>query len=85
MAHHFDVFHPSDTIDTATFVDGAGRVVQTQNDASLFRGAGQAAETGVIVSGATIFDALGRPITQYNPTKSTKAFGVYEDSAPFDP
>jgi YD repeat-containing protein len=84
LAHHFDVFHPSDTIDTATFVDGVGRVVQTQNDASLFRGAGQAAETGVLVSGTTIFDALGRPITQYNPTKSTKAFGVYEDSAPFD-
>ena len=84
VAHHFDVFHPGDTIDTAAFVDGIGRVVQTQNDASLFRGAGQAAETGVIVSGATIFDALGRPITQYNPTKSTKPFGVYEDSAPFD-
>jgi RHS repeat-associated protein len=84
VAHHFDVFHPGDTIDTAVFVDGTGRVVQTQNDASLFRAAGQAAETGVIVSGTTIFDALGRPITQYNPTKNTKPFGVYEDSAPFD-
>jgi RHS repeat-associated protein len=84
VAHHFDVFHPNDPIDTATFVDGTGRVVQTQNDASLFRGAGQTAETGVIVSGGTIFDALGRPLAQYNPTKSTKPFGVFEDSAPFD-
>jgi RHS repeat-associated protein len=84
VAHHFDFFHPLDTIDTASFVDGTGRVVQTQNDASLFRGAGQTAETGVIVSGTTIFDALGHPVTQYNPTKSTKPFGVYEDAAPFD-
>ncbi|MDQ1495831.1 MAG: hypothetical protein QOG69_2314, partial [Actinomycetota bacterium] len=82
VAHHYDSFHPGDTIDTATFVDGTGRTVQTQQDASLFQGAGRAAQVGVIVSGTTIFDALGRPVTQYNPTKSTKAFGVYEADAP---
>ena len=84
VAHHFDVFHPGDPINTAAFVDGTGRVVQTQQDASLFTAAGQPALTGVIVSGTTIFDAFGRPVVQYNPTRSTKPFGVYEDAAPAD-
>ena len=82
VAHHYDAFHPGDTIDTATFADGTGRVVQTQHDASLFNGGGQAASVGVIVSGVTIFDALGRPVRQYNPTRSTKPFGTFENAAP---
>ncbi len=32
VAHHYDSFHPGDTIDTATFVDGTGRVVQTKHE-----------------------------------------------------
>ncbi len=82
VAHHYDAFHPTDTIDTAAFADGVGRVVQTQNDATLFNGGGQAATVGVIVSGATIFDALGRPVRQYNPTRSTKPFGTFETNSP---
>jgi len=82
VAHHYDAFHPQDTIDTATFVDGTGREVQTQRDATLFQGATSSPVNGVVVSGATFIDALGRTVAEYNPTRSTKQFGVYEDAAP---
>ena len=81
VAHHYDAFHPNDTIDTAAYADGVGRVVQTQQDASLFNGGGQAT-TGVIVSGATIFDAFGRPVQQYNPTRGIQPLGTFEDESP---
>jgi YD repeat-containing protein len=82
VAHHYDAFHPADTIDTAAFADGIGRVVQTQNDATLFNGAGQAPTVGIIVSGATIFDALGRPVQQYNPTRGTTPLGTFDTNSP---
>jgi len=72
VAHHYDAFNPGDTIDTVSFVDGSGRTTQTKRDASLFVTAGQPAMTSRIVSGATNFDALGRPIEQFNPTKDTQ-------------
>ena len=82
VAHHYDAFHPGDTIDTAAFADGVGRVVQTQNDASLFDGGGQPATAGMIVSGATFFDALGRPYRQYNPTRGTTPLGTFDTNSP---
>jgi RHS repeat-associated protein len=82
IAHHFDVFHPSDTIDTATFVDGTGRVVQTKRDAAVFQGAGSAAQVGIVASGTTTYDALGRPTNQYNPRSSTAPMGTFDDAAP---
>ncbi|HSB85974.1 MAG TPA: SpvB/TcaC N-terminal domain-containing protein, partial [Ilumatobacteraceae bacterium] len=85
VAHHYDAFHPGNTIDTAAFADGVGRVVQTQQDARLFEGADQAAVDGVIVSGATFFDAFGRPVAQYNPTVGTDPLGTFEYDAPADP
>jgi RHS repeat-associated protein len=85
VAHHYDAFNPGDTIDTVTFVDGTGRKTQTKRDASLFVTPGQPAETGMIVSGATNFDALGRPIEQFNPTRDTQAQTVYETLVPPGP
>jgi RHS repeat-associated protein len=85
LAHHYDAFNPGDTIDTVTFVDGTGRTTQTKRDASLFVTPGQAAVTGRIVSGATNFDALGRAIEQFNPTRDTKAPTVYETLVPTGP
>jgi RHS repeat-associated protein len=85
VAHHYDAFNPGDTIDTVTFVDGTGRTTQTKRDASLFVTPGQAAVTGRIVSGATNFDALGRAIEQFNPTRDTKAPTVYETLVPTGP
>lgn len=85
VAHHYDAFNPGDTIDTVTFVDGTGRTTQTKRDASLFVTPGQSAVTSRIVSGATNFDALGRPIEQFNPTKDTVAQTTYEALVPAGP
>ncbi|MCP4376494.1 MAG: hypothetical protein GY794_10020 [bacterium] len=85
VAHHYDTFNPGDTIDTVTFVDGTGRTTQTKRDASLFVTPGQPAVTRRIVSGATNFDALGRPIEQFNPTRDTQAPTVYETLVPAGP
>ena len=82
VAHHYDVFHPGDTIDTAAFADGVGRTVQTQQDARIYHGGGVPTTVGVIVSGSTFFDALGRPVAQYNPTTGTDPLGTFEYDAP---
>lgn len=82
IAHHFDVFHPNDTIDTATFVDGIGRVVQTKRDAAVYQGPGKPALTSVVASGTTKYDALGRAVSTYNPFVSTKPMGQYDDTQP---
>ena len=81
VARHYDAFNPNDTIDTAAYADGVGRVVQTQQDAALFNGGGPA-DVGVIVSGATIFDAFGRPAQQYNPTRGIQPLGTFENNSP---
>ncbi|HET8946568.1 MAG TPA: RHS repeat-associated core domain-containing protein, partial [Candidatus Polarisedimenticolia bacterium] len=67
VAHHFDVFHPADTIDTVAFVDGTGRTTQTKQDATFFKGAGAPAAPGMAVSGAVEYDALGRVLKQWYP------------------
>jgi len=85
VARHYDAFNPGDTIDTVTFVDGIGRTTQTKRDASLYVSAGRPAMTGRIVSGATIFDSLGRPIKQFNPTRDTEAQTTYEALVPTGP
>ncbi|MEU9856258.1 SpvB/TcaC N-terminal domain-containing protein [Streptomyces sp. NPDC047974] len=55
-----------DTIDTVTFADGLGRVVQTKKDAAVD---GQDVMT---VSGRTVFDALGRVAKQHYPVTEPK-------------
>lgn len=73
MAHHFDAFHPDDTIDTVTFVDGIGRTTQTKQDATLFQGAADTAAVGMAVSGAVAYDALGRAVKQWYPIEEVPA------------
>ncbi len=69
LAHHYDAFHPNDTIDTARFIDGIGRETQTKQDAAVFRGAGQAAQNEMVVSGAAAYDALGRAVKEWYPVE----------------
>lgn len=68
VARHHDAFNAdgdpvNDTIDTTTFVDGVGRVVQRKQDALVDGVAGPS----VIVEGAVDFDALGREVTIWYP------------------
>lgn len=77
LAKHFDPAHPGNLLETATFVDGLGRVVQTKKDGAIFMGANVADEEVMIVSGADRFDAFGRTIQRYYPTTEAKgATGV---------
>lgn len=71
-ARHADAFRP-DTIDTVTFADGTGRIVQTKVDATVFTGAATAAADVQQVSGAIEYDALGRPVREWYPVTAPKA------------
>jgi len=85
VAHNFDVRHPGNTIDTATFIDGIGRPTQTKQDATLFTGLGSPpggtpppAMDAMVVSAAMDFDALGRAVTvRYPVSEPLGSIGTY--------
>lgn len=68
-AHHHDIFNAGNTIDTVSFVDGLGRVVQRKRDAEVDGVAGEAR----IVEGAIDYDALGREVKEWYPIVETDA------------
>jgi RHS repeat-associated protein len=68
-ADHYDSFNPGNTIDTVSFVDGMGRVVQRKRDAEVDGVTGEAR----IVEGAIEYDALGREIKEWYPVVETNA------------
>jgi RHS repeat-associated protein len=85
VARHSDEFN-SDTIDTATFVDGSGRVTGQKHDASFFDGADKPTQTGWAVGGAEQLDALGRVVMEWYPTKQlTGNLTDYWDKTPPEP
>lgn len=78
-AHHSDRFHPGDTIDTVTFVDGLGRTTQQKREASLFQGVGEPTKNQFVVAGAVEYDVLGREIKQWYPIAGELAdAGTYD-------
>ena len=81
LAHHNDVFNGTNTIDTAVFVDGKGRVTQTKRDASLFVSVGSASVEGIVVSGGLKYDALGHPVMEYNPRPGTLGLATFDPAA----
>ncbi len=87
IAHHFDYFadDPADTIDTIAFADGLGRITQTKRDARILDATGGTPVVGRTVSGATNYDALGRPVEQYLPTADAFALTSYDTSTPSGP
>lgn len=68
-ARHHDIFNPDTTIDTITFVDGMGRVVQRKRDAEVDGVDGESR----IVEGAIDYDALGREVREWYPVVETDA------------
>jgi RHS repeat-associated protein len=76
ITQHFDrqlFFTVTDTIDTITFVDGLGRVIQTKADATVTTGPNTGRETDMIVSGRVDLDALGRAVRKFYPITEPKA------------
>jgi RHS repeat-associated protein len=55
-----------DTIDTVTFADGLGRIIQTKKEAELLQANGTTV-AGFDISGLTVFDARGRVMAQHQP------------------
>ena len=59
LTQHYDPAHPGNPLETVTFVDGLGRVLQTKKDVALFQGEGKADEEAMVVSGKVVYDAYG--------------------------
>lgn len=81
VARHNDVFNAGNSIDTAVFVDGKGRVTQTKRDASLFVAAGSLSVEGIVVSGGLKYDALGHPVAEYTPRTGTTTMATFDLAA----
>ncbi|MFI6333255.1 RHS repeat-associated core domain-containing protein, partial [Micromonospora chersina] len=63
----------TDTIDTITFTDGLGRVIQTKADAAVSTGPNTAPANVMVVSGRVDYDALGRAVKTFFPITEAKA------------
>jgi RHS repeat-associated protein len=90
VARHHDAFRSGDTIDTAAFVDGIGRVTQTKHDADIVDPDGDTAAPAsprMIVAGAVEYDALGREVKEWFPiTEELGTLGTYQSSvSPSEP
>lgn len=78
LTEHYDPTDSLNTIQTGTFMDGLGRVVQVKKDIALYQGDGVADLEAMQVSGQTIYDAFGRTIKNYYPvTEPLGTIGVY--------
>ena len=76
VTKHYDIQHPSDDLETVTFVDGFGRPVQVKKDGvvtTAAKGSAPKDETVMIVSGRKVYDAFGRVAKAYYPV--TEALG----------
>lgn len=76
VTKHYDIQHPSNDLETVTFVDGFGRPVQVKKDGvvtTAAKGSAPKDETVMIVSGRNVYDAFGRVAKAYYPV--TEAVG----------
>jgi RHS repeat-associated protein len=69
---HYDPAYPGNDMETVTFMDGHGRLLQTKKDAAIFQGQGKTEKEQMIVSGRIIFDGLGRQSAAYFPVLENK-------------
>jgi YD repeat-containing protein len=71
VTRHYDPSNPKNTLNTAIFVDGLGRVLQTKKDVALYAGEGKPDTEMMTVSGRVSFDAFGRTTTAYYPVTAS--------------
>ncbi|CAA9225514.1 MAG: Enoyl-CoA hydratase [uncultured Cytophagales bacterium] len=78
LTKHYDPANPANPLETSTFVDGLGRVLQTKKDAALYQGDNALDKEQMLVSGRVLFDAFGRTTHAYYPiTENTGTAGVF--------
>lgn len=63
---HYDPYHPGNNIETISFADITGQVIQVKKDIEIDN------QEKMSVSGKTIKDNLGRAIWQYHPISENK-------------
>lgn len=66
VTRHYDPEHNADIV-LVNFGDGLGRIVQDKKQVALFKGKNAEDELRMRVSGATMFDAFGRTVSEYYP------------------
>ena len=79
LTRHVDVFrNPKDPIQTALFVDGLTRVLQTKKDGTVAPTGDDPADDVMIVSGRITFDFVGRTVRSHYPvTEPLGTEGVF--------
>ena len=82
FTQHFDAANPGNDIETYTYCDGLGRIVQTKRDAQI--GCGDPnREESMVTSGKVYYDAFGRKIATKYPTVECKTYTVIRDTTYF--
>ena len=72
LTKHYDPANPGNFIESAQFIDGLGREVQSKKDIALYVGPQAADQEVMQVSGANTFDAFGRIDSLYYPITEAK-------------
>ncbi len=72
QTQHFDPEHPDNPIETAIFIDGLGRVLQTKKDGAIFNSKNSEDTEVMLVSGLVEYDAFGRSISSKYPVTENK-------------
>ena len=73
VTENYDVRHTTDPIETVTFVDGFGRVIQVKKDGYI-----SSSSSVMIVSGLQQLDAFGRVTLTYYPCTEYKGYSNYD-------
>ncbi|GAB3051208.1 hypothetical protein GCM10027053_08200 [Intrasporangium mesophilum] len=68
---HSDEFNPGTTIDTATYVDGSGRITGRKRDAVVYDPVANTTGQGFAAEGRSDVDGLGRTVHQWKPFLQT--------------
>ncbi|HEX4962036.1 MAG TPA: SpvB/TcaC N-terminal domain-containing protein [Thermoanaerobaculia bacterium] len=84
VVHQKDVTR-SVPIDSALFIDGLGRTLQTKENGELDLGTGTSTRTGMRVSGRLDFDALGRVAAQGQPVFDTSPANAFVNVPSLNP
>ncbi|MDH5366185.1 MAG: hypothetical protein OEW67_04310 [Cyclobacteriaceae bacterium] len=72
LTKHYDPANRGNELETAIFVDGLGRVLQTKKDAAIYQSPGAPDKEMMVVSGRVMFDAFGRTTEAYYPVLEDK-------------
>jgi RHS repeat-associated protein len=82
LTQHYDSQNRNNYMETATFVDGLGRVLQTKKDVAIYQGDGRPDQEMMVVSGKVNYDAFGRVVKAFYPILEDK--GNLQQTATFN-